>query len=70
MDRLPSVRAVTRRLAQHRDTREMRDVISDALVATPVEDRASRDGIWSFVCRYLSSPGAGPVEPQTMRIGR
>ena len=70
MDRLPSVRAVTRRLAQHRDTREMREVISDALVATPSEDRTFRDGIWSYVRGHLQSPGAAPLEPQTVRTGR
>ena len=70
MDQLPSVRAVTRTRAQHRDTRTMRVASADAPAATPIEGLALRDGVWSHVVDHLQSPGAAPVEFQTMRTLR
>ena len=49
MDRLPPARAATRTLAQHRDARDLRAVIVDALAATPVERQVLRDGVWTYV---------------------
>jgi hypothetical protein len=49
MDRLPPARAATRTLAQHRDARDLRAVVVDALAATPVDDQALRDGVWTYV---------------------
>ncbi len=49
MDRLPPARAATRTLAQHRDARDLRTVIVDALAAAPVDEQALRDGVWTYV---------------------
>ena len=49
MDRLPPARAATRTVAQFNDAKDFRTVIVDALTATPVDERALRDGVWTFV---------------------
>ena len=49
MDRYPPVRAATRTLAQHRDARDLRAVIVEALAAAPVDEQALRDGVWTYV---------------------
>jgi hypothetical protein len=49
MDRLPPARAATRTLDQHRDARDLRAVIVEALVATPIHEQALRDGVWTYV---------------------
>ena len=49
MDRLPPARAATRTLAQHRDARDLRAVIVEALAAAPVDEQALRDGVWTYV---------------------
>jgi hypothetical protein len=49
MDRFPPARAATRTLAQHRDARDLRAVIVEALAAAPVDERALRDGVWTYV---------------------
>jgi hypothetical protein len=49
MDRLPPARAATRTLAQHRDARDLRAVVVDALAATPIDEQALRDGVWTYV---------------------
>jgi hypothetical protein len=49
MDRLPPARAATRTLAQHRDARDLRAVIVDALATQPVDERVLRDGVWTYV---------------------
>jgi hypothetical protein len=49
MDRLPPARAATRTLAQHRDARDLRSVIVDALSAAPTDQQALRDGVWTYV---------------------
>jgi len=49
MDRLPPARAATRTLAQHRDARDLRAVIVEALAAAPIDEQALRDGVWTYV---------------------
>ncbi len=49
MDRLPPARAATRTLAQHRDARDLRGVIVDALAAQPINEQMLRDGVWTYV---------------------
>src|SRR4051794_31287604 len=49
MDRLPPARAATRTLAQHRDARDLRAVIVEALATQPVDERVLRDGVWTYV---------------------
>jgi hypothetical protein len=49
MDRLPPARAATRTLAQHRDARDLRAVIVEALAAAPVDEQKVRDGVWTYV---------------------
>ena len=49
MNRLPSARAVARTLEQHRDARDLRSVIVDALAAAPIDDRTLRDGVLTYV---------------------
>jgi hypothetical protein len=49
MDRFPPARAATRTLAQHRDARDLRSAIVDALAATPVDEQTLRDGVWTYV---------------------
>lgn len=49
MDRLPPNRAATRTLAQHRDARDLRTVIVDALAAASINEQAPRDGVWTYV---------------------
>ena len=49
MDRLPPARAATRTLAQHRDARDLRAVVVDALTAVPIDEQALRDGVWTYV---------------------
>jgi hypothetical protein len=49
MDRLPPARAATRTLAQHRDARDLRAVVVDALTASPIDEQALRDGVWTYV---------------------
>jgi hypothetical protein len=49
MDRLPPARAATRTLAQHRDARDLRAVIVEALAADPIDEQALRDGVWTYV---------------------
>ena len=49
MDRFPPDRAATRTLAQHLDARDLRAVIVEALAATPVDEQALRDGVWTYV---------------------
>ena len=49
MDRLPPARAATRTLAQHRDARDLRAVIVEALAAVPVDEQKVRDGVWTYV---------------------
>ena len=49
MDRLPPARAATRTLAQHRDARDLRAVVVDALTAAPIDEQALRDGVWTYV---------------------
>lgn len=49
MDRLPPNRAATRTLTQHRDARDLRTVVVDALAAAPIDEQALRDGVWTYV---------------------
>ena len=49
MDRLPPARAATRTVAQFNDAVDFRSVIVDGLTAAPVDERALRDGVWTFV---------------------
>jgi hypothetical protein len=49
MDRLPPARAATRTLEQHRDARDLRAVIVEALAAAPIDEQALRDGVWTYV---------------------
>jgi hypothetical protein len=49
MDRLPPARAATRTLDQHRDARDLRGVIIDALAAEPINAQLLRDGVWTYV---------------------
>src|SRR5690348_1630080 len=49
MERFPPARAATRTLAQHRDARDLRAVIVEALAAAPVDEQALRDGVWTYV---------------------
>jgi hypothetical protein len=49
MDRFPPARAATRTLAQHRDARDLRAVIVDALATPPNDLQAVRDGVWTYV---------------------
>src|SRR5689334_2988974 len=49
MDRLPPARAATRTLAQHRDARDLRAVIVQALAAVPINEQSLRDGVWTYV---------------------
>jgi hypothetical protein len=49
MDRLPPARAATRTLAQHRDARDLRSVVVDALTAVPIDEQVLRDGVWTYV---------------------
>jgi hypothetical protein len=49
MDRFPPARAATRTLAQHRDARDLRAAIVDALAATPIDEQTLRDGVWTYV---------------------
>lgn len=49
MDRLPPRRADTRTLAQHHDAQDFSALILAALSATPVDEQALRDGVWTYV---------------------
>ena len=49
MDRFPPARAATRTLAQHRDARDLRAAIVDALAATPIDQQTVRDAVWTYV---------------------
>jgi hypothetical protein len=49
MDRLPPARAATRTLAQHRDARDLRAAIVEALAAEPIDEQVLRDGVWTYV---------------------
>ena len=49
MDRFPPARAATRTLAQHRDARDLRAAIVEALAAAPVDEQTVRDGVWTYV---------------------
>ena len=49
MDRFPPARAATRTLAQHRDARDLRAVIVQALAAVPIDEQTLRDGVWTYV---------------------
>ena len=49
MDRLPSARAATRTVAQFNNAVDFRAVIVGALTATPFDERALRDGVWTYV---------------------
>jgi hypothetical protein len=49
MDRFPPARAATRTLAQHRDARDLRAAIVDALAAASVDEQTVRDGVWTYV---------------------
>ena len=49
MDRFPPARAATRTLAQHRDARDLRAAIAEALAAAPVDEQAVRDRVWTYV---------------------
>ena len=49
MDRFPPARAATRTLAQHRDARDLRAVIVQALAAEPIDEQTVRDGVWTYV---------------------
>ena len=49
MDRLPSARAATRTVAQFNNAVDFRAVIVGALTAAPVDERALRDGVWTYV---------------------
>src|SRR4051812_25433292 len=49
MDRLPPPPAAPRTLAQHRDARDLRAVIVEALATQPVDERVLRDGVWTYV---------------------
>jgi hypothetical protein len=49
MDRLPPNRAATRTLTQHRDARDLRAVVADALAAAPIDEQSLRDGVWTYV---------------------
>jgi hypothetical protein len=60
MDRLPPARAATRTLAQHRDARDLRAVIVDALATQPVDVRVLRDGVWTYV-REEREVGVAPA---------
>ena len=49
MDRFPPARAATRTLAQHRDARDLRAAIVEALAALPIDEQTLRDGVWTYV---------------------
>ena len=49
MDRLPPARAATRTVAQFNNAVDFRAVIVDALTSVPVDERALRDGVWTYV---------------------
>jgi hypothetical protein len=49
MDRFPPARAATRTLAQHRDARDLRAAIVEALAATPIDEQTARDAVWTYV---------------------
>ena len=49
MDRFPPARAATRTLAQHRDARDLRAVIVEALAAASIDEQRVRDGVWTYV---------------------
>ena len=49
MDRLPPARAATRTLAQHRDARDLRAAVVEALTAAPIDEQVLRDGVWTYV---------------------
>ena len=45
MDRFPPARAATRTLAQHRDARDLRAAIVEALAAAPIDEQTVRDAV-------------------------
>ena len=49
MDRFPPARAATRTLAQHRDARDLRAAIVEALAAAPIDLQTLRDAVWTYV---------------------
>ena len=49
MDRPPPARAATRTVEQFRDAHDFRAVIVGVLRASPVDERALRDGVWTYV---------------------
>ena len=49
MDRFPPARAATRTLAQHRDARDLRAAIVEALAAAPSDEQMLRDAVWTYV---------------------
>ncbi|MBW8769344.1 MAG: hypothetical protein JF589_06305 [Gemmatimonadetes bacterium] len=84
MDRLPPNRAATRTLAQHREARDLRTVVVDALAAAPSDEQSLRAGVWTYV-RGEREVGVAPgvvilaltdmvdrakIVPDTARIAR
>ena len=49
MDRPPPARAATRTVAQLHNADDYRAVIVGALSASPIDERALRDGVWTYV---------------------
>ena len=49
MDRFPPARADTRTLVQHHDAIDLRAAIAAALGATPADEQALRDCVWTYV---------------------
>lgn len=49
MDRFPPARAATRTVAQLQSARDLRAVIVAALTASPLDEQALRDGVWTYV---------------------
>ena len=49
MDRHPPTRAATRTFAQHEDARDLRAEIVRVLDASPIDERALRNAVWTYV---------------------
>lgn len=49
MDRLPPARAATRTVAQLLSAKDLRAAIVDILTATPLDEQALRDAVWTYV---------------------
>lgn len=49
MDRLPPARAATRTVAQLLSAHDLRAAIIETLTATPLDEQALRDAVWTYV---------------------